>query len=187
MVVDGRLVVDVWGGEADIETRRPWERDTLVDCRSATKGLTALCLAMLVDRTLVDLDAPLRRYWPELRADPTVRQAVSHQAGIPIIDDLTAGSILDWDVMARAVAEQEPMWPPGERHGYHGVSFGWLVGEPVRCVAGLPVPEFLSEQVFGPLGVEGFMGTAPRHHARMATLVWGRPAYGTPADRKSVV
>jgi CubicO group peptidase (beta-lactamase class C family) len=180
VVVDGRFVLDVWGGEADVETRRPWERDTLVDCRSATKGLTALCLAMLVDRGFVDLDVPLRRYWPELRADPTVRQAVSHQAGIPIIDDLAAGSILDWDVMAGAVARQEPMWSPGERHGYHGASFGWLVGEPVRRVAGMPVPDFLRTRVFDPLTVEGFMGTPQEHHARMATLVWGRPAHGTP-------
>ena len=113
VVVDGRLVVDLWGGTLDDTTGRAWGPDTLVDCRSATKGLTATCLHVLVDRGLVDLDAPLRRYWPELRVDPTVRQALSHQAGIPIIDDLRPGAILDWDVMASAIERQEPIAPIG--------------------------------------------------------------------------
>lgn len=178
VVVEGRLVVDLFGGFADAEARRPWERDTLVDCRSATKGLTALCLAVLVDRGLVDFDAPLRSYWPELRVDPTVRQALSHQAGIPIVDDLPAGAILDWEVMAAAVAGQAPMWSPGERHGYHGASFGWLVGEPVRRIAGEPLAAFLTREVFDRLDVEGHMGTPRAQHGRVADLVWGRPAHG---------
>lgn len=177
VVVDGRLVVDLWGGSADLKTAVPWERDTLVDCRSATKGLTALGLAILVDRGLAELDAPVRRYWPELRIDPTVSQALSHQAGIPIIDDLAPGSILDWDTMAAAVARQAPMWSPGDRHGYHGVSFGWLVGEPVRRVSGRPLPELVTTEVFDRLGVEGFMGTPPEHHGRVAALSHGRPAH----------
>jgi CubicO group peptidase (beta-lactamase class C family) len=178
IVVDGRLVVDLWGGVADVATQQPWTRDTLVDCRSATKGLTALCLAMLVDQGRIELDAPVRRYWPELRADPSVREALSHQAGIPIIDDLSPGAILDWDLMAAAIARQEPMWSPGDRHGYHGTSFGWLIGEPVRRVTGLSVPDFLDEHVLDRLDVEGFMGTPRGEHGRMANLVWGRPAHG---------
>ena len=181
VTIDGRVVVDLWGGIADVDSGRRWERDTLVDCRSATKGLVALCLAILVDRGLVDLDAPVRRYWPELRIDPTVRQAVSHQAGIPVIDGLAPGSILDWELMAAAVARQEPMWSPGERHGYHGVSFGWLVGEPVRRVSGATVPDFLRAEVFDRLGIVGFMGTPVREQVRQATLVWGRPAHGAPS------
>ena len=178
VVVDGRLVVDLWGGVAAVATGRPWAPDTLVDCRSATKGLTALALAIVADRGQIDLDAPVRRYWPELRADPTVRQALSHQAGIPVLDGLPAGAILDWDVMAAAVAAQEPLWAPGERHGYHGASFGWLVGEPVRRAAAEPLAAFLGREVFDRLGVEGFMGTPAADHGRVADLVWGRPAHG---------
>ena len=177
-VVDGRLVVDLYGGVARVRTGQLWERETLVDCRSATKGLTALCLAIFVDRGLVDVDAPLRRYWPELRVDPTVRQALSHQAGVPVLDNVPPGAILDWDVMAGAVANQEPMWVPGERHGYHGASFGWLVGEPVRRMTGESLSTFLAREVFGRLGVEGFMGTPQHLHGRMADLLWGRPAHG---------
>jgi hypothetical protein len=72
------------------------------------------------------------------------------------------------------------MWLPGERHGYHGVSFGWLVGEPVRRVAGVALTDFVAQQVLDRCDVDGFMGTPPRHHPRMASLMWGRPAHGTP-------
>jgi CubicO group peptidase (beta-lactamase class C family) len=178
VVVNGSRVVDVWGGVADTATGTPWEANTLVDCRSATKGLTALCLFLLVDRALVDLDAPLRRYWPELRVDPTVRQALSHQAGVPVIDDLPRGAILDWEVMAEAVARQEPMWTPGERHGYHGASFGWLVGEPVRRLTRESLQAFLKREVLDSLDLDGFMGTPADHHGRLATLIWGLPSHG---------
>ena len=181
VVIDGDLVIDLWGGHADPTTALSWERDTLVDCRSATKGLTALCLALLVDRGVVDLDHQVRRYWPEFRVEATVRQAFSHQAGIPIVDDLKPGAILAWDVMANAIARQEPMWHPGERHGYHGVSFGWLVGEPVRRITGETLPGVLKREVFERLDVDGFMGTPVEHQPRMATLVWGRPAHGAHA------
>jgi CubicO group peptidase (beta-lactamase class C family) len=181
VVLDGRLVVDLWGGIADVHSGRAWGRDTLVDCRSATKGLTALCVAILADRGTIDVDAPVRRYWPQLRVDPTVRQALSHQAGIPILDDLTPGAILDWDTMAAAVARQAPMWEPGERHGYHGASFGWLVGEPVRRITGTSLSKFLRAEVLDRLGVEAYMGTPRARHHRMATLCWGRPAHGTPS------
>jgi CubicO group peptidase (beta-lactamase class C family) len=180
VVVDGDLVVDLWGGSADVETRRPWERDTLVDCRSATKGLTALCLAQLVDQALVDFDAPVRRYWPELRIDPTVRQALSHQAGIPIVDDLPRGAILDWDVMADAIARQTAMWAPGERHGYHGTSFGWLVGEPVRRVGGAGSGCPADEGLRSP-GCRGVHGNAARTPASD-----GDTAVGAPRARRAV-
>jgi CubicO group peptidase (beta-lactamase class C family) len=181
VVVDGSMVVDLWGGMADPDTGRLWDRDTLVDCRSATKGLTALCLAILVDRGLVDFDDPVRRFWPELHVDPTVRHALSHQAGIPIVEDLAPGAILEWETMAVAVASQEPMWPPGERHGYHGASFGWLVGEPLRRLTGTSVADFLTTEILNRLHVEGFMGTPLAQQNRMATLVWGRPAHGPAA------
>jgi CubicO group peptidase (beta-lactamase class C family) len=103
---------------------------------------------------------------------------LSHQAGIPVIDDVPVGAILDWEVMAAAVAHQEPMWAPGERHGYHGTSFGWLVGQPVRRASGTTLSDFVQREVFDRLGVEGFIGTPTEQHHRMASLVWGRPAHG---------
>src|SRR5205085_10607228 len=117
------LVIDLWDGFMR-PGGAPWSRDTLVEIRSATKGVTALCMHMLVDRGVVDLDAPLRRYWPELRSDALVRHALAHSAGIPVIDKaLPPGALIDWDVMADAIAAQEPLWEPGTKVGYHGVTF----------------------------------------------------------------
>lgn len=129
-----------------------------------------------VDRGLVDLEAPVRRYWPELRADPLVRHALTHEAGIPVIDaELPTNAILDWQVMADAIAIQEPEWEPGEKHGYHGVTFGWLAGEVIRRVSGHTVGTFLAEEITGPLGVDYFIGTPPSEHHRIAPLVAAPP------------
>jgi CubicO group peptidase (beta-lactamase class C family) len=95
VVADGDVVVDLWGGTADPDTGRPWQARHAGRLSLRDKGPTALCLALLVDRGLVDLDTAIKRYWPELRVDATVRHALTHQAGIPIVDDLAPGSILD--------------------------------------------------------------------------------------------
>jgi CubicO group peptidase (beta-lactamase class C family) len=176
VVIGGRVVVDIWDGRVGPRGDE-WSADTLVDCRSATKGLTALCLHCLVDQGRVDLDVPLRRYWPELRADPTVRQALNHQAGIPVLDGLSPGAILDWHTIAQATEAQAPLWEPGERHGYHGVTFGWLTGEPVRRLSGVTLSEFFQDHVAGPLGADCLIGTPASAHQRVAELVSGLPAH----------
>ena len=171
VTIDGQILVDLWGG-ATFSTGPAWAQDTMVEIRSATKGVAAICLHVLVDRGLVDLDAPVRRYWPELRADPTVRQVLTHEAGIPVIDAaLPPNALTNWDVMAEAVAIQEPLWEPGERHGYHGVTFGWLVGQIVRSVTGDLIGPFLRDEVAGPLGAACFIGTPVSEHHRIAPLV----------------
>src|SRR4051812_36352578 len=146
--------------------------NTLVETRSATKGVTALCMHILIDRGLVDLDAPVGRYWPQLRCDALVRHALAHSAGIPVIDKpLPPNALIDWDVMADAIAEQEPLWAPGEKVGYHGVTFGWLVGEVVRRVTGMTIGTFVQEEIAGPLGVDYFIGTPSSEHGRIAPMV----------------
>lgn len=175
VVLDGQLVVDLWDGRCWSDGPE-WTETTLCETRSATKGIAAVCLHLLVDRGLVDLDSPVRRYWPELRADPTIRQALSHTAGIPVIDaPLADGAMADWAAIARAIEAQEPEWAPGERAGYHGVTFGWLVGEVVRRVSGTTLGRFLQEEVCGPLGVEYWIGTPASEHARIAPLVMAPP------------
>jgi CubicO group peptidase (beta-lactamase class C family) len=175
VVLDGELVVDCWGGTM-WRGGPPWTASTMVDTRSATKGLAALCLHLLVDRGVVDLDAPVRRYWPELRADPLVRHVLTHEAGIPVIDaPLPPNAILDWDLIADGVAIQEPLWEPGQGYGYHGVTFGWLVGEVVRRTTGRSIGQFLAEEVAGPLEADFFIGTPEREHHRIAPLVAAPP------------
>ena len=137
VTLEGEVVVDLWAGHRDAERTLPFERDTLVNVYSTTKGVTALALHRLVDEGLVDLDAPVARYWPEFaQADKgaiPVRWLLDHSAGLVAIEKpMPPAAFYDWDAMTAAYAEQEPWWEPGSQHGYHALSFGWLVGELIR-------------------------------------------------------
>src|SRR5271168_2412087 len=130
VTLNGRPVVDLWGGHMDQDRTRPWTRDTLVNVYSTSKGLTAICAHRLVERGALDLDAPVARYWPEFaqagKDKIPVRWLLSHKAGLPAIKKpLPAEAIYQWDTMCAALAEQEPWWEPGTRHGYHALTFGW--------------------------------------------------------------
>lgn len=175
LTVDGRMVVDLWAGAADREGR-PWQADTIVNVYSTTKGLTALCAHILADQGKLDFDAPVTEYWPEFgqagKRDMPVRYLLTHQAGLPVIDEeLPEDATLDWDRMVAALEHQEPIWAPGEKQGYHAVTFGWLVGEVVRRVAGADsFGAFLAEAVVKPLGIDFFVGTPASEHHRVADL-----------------
>jgi CubicO group peptidase (beta-lactamase class C family) len=124
VVLDGDPVVDLWGGHADRERVRPWERDTLANVYSTTKGMTALCAQRLVDEGRLDLDAPVARYWPEFaqagKERIPVRDLLCHRAGVAAFPQgLRAEQELDWKTLCSALAAQPPLWEPGTRHGYH--------------------------------------------------------------------
>jgi CubicO group peptidase (beta-lactamase class C family) len=171
VVLDGDVVVDLWGGTTT-PGGEPWREDTLVEIRSATKGVAALAVHMLCDRGVVDLDATVASYWPELRCEATVRHALGHAAGIPVIDaPLSSGALVDWPQMCDAIAAQAPLWDPGTKVGYHGVTFGWLTGEVVRRTAGVSIGAFVREEIARPLGVDFFLGTPTSEHHRIAPMV----------------
>jgi len=148
--VEGRKVVDLWGGTADDQAGTPYTEDTLQLVFSTTKGITALCANVLAQRGLLDVDAPVAEYWPEFaaagKADVPVKWLLSHQVGLPYVDaDLSLEQVLAWDPVVEALAAQAPLWEPGTGHGYHAVTYGWLVGE----VIGRPhlgVPGLLSQE-----------------------------------------
>ncbi|HXZ86338.1 MAG TPA: serine hydrolase domain-containing protein, partial [Myxococcota bacterium] len=173
--VDGRPAVDLWGGWADPARSRPWQRDTLVCVFSCTKGMVALCAHLLADRGQLDYDAPVARYWPEFaaagKAAITVRQLLSHQAGLPLLrEPLPPGGIYDWDRVVRALAAEKPHWEPGTAHGYHTLSFGHLVGELVRRIDGRDVGRFFREEVAQPLRADFLIGVGEQDEARVAEL-----------------
>lgn len=172
----GRPVVDLWGGIADPATGAPWQEDTIVLVYSTTKGPTTLCAHRLADAGLLDLAAPVAEYWPEFAAAGkeavTVAQLLSHRAGLPWVDGtLTLAEALAWDPAVEALARQAPVWVPGTAHGYHAVTFGWLVGEVVRRVSGRSLGTYLAEEVAGPLGASFWVGLPAEHEGRVARLV----------------
>ncbi len=161
--VEGECVVDVWAGQS--APGRTWERDTRAVIMSSTKGLTTLCAHLLEDRGRLDLDAPVVRYWPEFgclgKETTTVRQLLSHQSGaigLPGSDQLLSWDGRGWSdtvAIAAGVAAGAPAWAPGTRHGYHGVTFGWLVGELVRRISGASLGTFFDAEVARPLDIAG--------------------------------
>ncbi len=172
----GHPVVDLWGGVADAATGRPWGSDSVVVVYSSTKGVTSVCANLLIERGRIDPAAPVARYWPEFaaggKASITVAQAMSHQAGLPLVEgEYTLGEALSWDPMVRALAAQTPIWPPGTRHGYHMRTFGWLVGELVRRVDGRTIGTFWREEIAEPLGLDFWIGLPEAIEPRVATLV----------------
>jgi CubicO group peptidase (beta-lactamase class C family) len=179
LYVDGRKVVDLWGGTADVATGRPWTEDTLQLVFSTTKGATAVCANLLAQRGELDLDATVSTYWPEFAAagkqDVPVRWLLTHQAGLPYAEaDLTLEEALAWDPVVDALAAQAPAWEPGTAHGYHAVTYGWLVGEVVRRVTGRSVGTFFAEEVAGPLGLDFWIGLPAEQQDRVSSLIsWG--------------
>ncbi len=174
--VDGVPVVDCWGGHADAARTRPFGADTIVSVASTTKGMVALCAHMLAERGKLDLDAPVARYWPEFaragKQDIPVRWLLSHRAGLPAIrPTLPAAALLDWTAMTDALAETAPWWTPGERHGYHAITYGHLVGEVIRRVDGRTVGAFLRDEVTGPLHADFFIGVPEAADGRAAEVL----------------
>jgi CubicO group peptidase (beta-lactamase class C family) len=173
-VVDGHLVVDLWGGIANANSSTPWGEDTLQLIFSGTKGLIAVCVLLLLDRGALDLDAPIGRYWPEFAADKEhvlVRHVVSHQAGRPgLRHPYAAADLLDGGRMAERIAREEPFWEPGTRLAYHALTFGWLCDGLIRHVDGRSAGRFFAEEVAAPLGLELWIGLPSELEWRVAQL-----------------
>ncbi len=184
--VDRHPVIDLWCGHADAARTRPWERDTIVNLYSVGKAVTAVCALRLVEAGLLELDAPVARYWPEFaqagKARIPVRYLLTHEAALPAVGRaLPSGAWSQWDVMTEALAAQAPWWEPGTGHGYHVNTQGFLVGEVVRRVTGKTLGTYLREDLAGPAGVDFFIGVGLDLEERCADLV-PRPA--SPEDEE---
>jgi CubicO group peptidase (beta-lactamase class C family) len=175
VVLDGKLVVDLWAGHADQARTRPWQRDTIVNVYSCTKGMTALCAHRLVERGQLDLDAPVSRYWPEFaeagKGHMPTRWLLSHRSALPAVRELLAPEALyDWEAMCAALAAQAPWWEAGTAHGYHALTFGWLVGELVRRLTGRSLGTYFGDEIARPLGLDFHIGLPDAEHHRVAEL-----------------
>ena len=181
----GETVVDLAGGWADKALGRPYDQDTLSLVFSTTKGMTAIAAHMLIDRGLLELDAPVSRYWPEFAAKgkegATVAMMLNHSVGVPgFREPLKNGAHLDWDYMVERLAAEPPFWEPGLRNGYHALNFGWTVGELVRRVSGQSLGTFFRENVAEPLGADFWIGLPEAEEHRVSELVPTIPEPGEP-------
>ena len=181
VVIDGEMVVDIWAGHMDAERSRDWQQDTLVHVMSSTKGIVSLIAHQLVERGLLDLDAPVSEYWEGFaragKEELPVRYLLTHQAGLPAPDQmLPPGATTDWDLMVKTLESQTPIWKPGEKFGYHANAFGFLVGQVIRGATGKTVGQLIKEQIADPLGVDFLLGFGPEYDDRIADLLDLPPA-----------
>lgn len=173
----GRLVVDLWGGWTDAARTAPWRRDTIVHTYSTIKPMVAACALILVDRGHLALDAPVTTWWPKLGGDGkapiSVRQLLSHQAGLVALrDDVPADELLDWQRMIARLEAEPPWWEPGTAHGEHAYFYGHLVGELVRRAdpRRRPLAQFLAEELAAPWGLDLQIGVRTADRGRVAPL-----------------
>jgi CubicO group peptidase (beta-lactamase class C family) len=162
---DGRPVVDLAAGLADPVSRRSYTRATIQPFMSVSKGILAIAANMLADRGMLDLDAAVARYWPGFARPGTgkdaipVRWLLTHQAGLAALDrPVSRTELLSWAPVVGALEEQTPNWPPGSAHGYHSMTYGFLVGEVIRCVTGEFPGPWVAGHVAGPLGAACYLG-----------------------------
>ena len=164
VVLDGRTVVDIFGGWRDGEETVPWDAPTTVCMMSVAKGITAICFNMLIDRGLVDPDELVVHYWPEYgqngKEQTRVRHLLDHTAAVPVLTTkpLWPGAMFDRAAIVDALEAQEPLWDIGTKAAYHVHHQGFLLGEVMRRVTGRTVGPFLREEVAGPLGAEYYIG-----------------------------
>lgn len=172
----GRPAVDLAAGLADPAAGRPYTRETIQPFMSVSKGIVAIAANMLADRKVIDLDAPVARYWPEFgqagkEAIP-VRWLLTHQAGLAALDrPLSLDDLLAWTPVIRALEEQRPNWEPGTAHGYHSMTYGFLVGEVIRRATGKPPGPWIAEQISGPLGADCYLGLPDRLRGTAAPVL----------------
>jgi CubicO group peptidase (beta-lactamase class C family) len=176
--LDGKVVADLWGGNAVSDG--PWQHDTPSVIFSCTKGLVSILAGELVRDGRLDLDAPVNDYWPEFdrhgKGSMPVRWLMSHRAGLPAVrEDLQLADVLDWERMVELLAEEQPLLPPGETHQYHALTFGWLAGEIIRRITGKGVAEFFVERISKPLGVAAWIGMPEAELPRVAQLYSATP------------
>ncbi|MBI3782030.1 MAG: beta-lactamase family protein, partial [Deltaproteobacteria bacterium] len=163
------------------------QRDTLVNVFSVGKALVTTALLILVDRGEVELDAAVSHYWPQFalkgKGTITVRTLLSHRAGLPAVrQPLPETAMYDWSLMTAALADEEPWWRPGQQHGYHVNTFGFLVGEIVRRVSGQSVGKFVHREIADPLDADFHFGLQPDDDQRVAEYIPGELFNGSPRD-----
>ena len=175
VTLDGKPVVDLWGGDAN-PRGTPWAEDTIVNVYSSTKTMAATCMLVLADRGELDFDAPVASYWPEFaqkgKESVLVRHVMSHTAGLPGFDPpVTVEDIYDLDKIAAQLAAQELWWEPGTKSGYHAVTQGNLEGEILYRITGKRMGPWFQDEIAGPTGADFHMGLPESEDARVAELI----------------
>jgi CubicO group peptidase (beta-lactamase class C family) len=169
---DGKQVVDLYGGFCDARHEKPWKADTLVLVWSATKGIGSACVLHVLQEHRIDIDRTVAEFWPEFaqagKEKITLAQLLSHQAGLCAVDARV--DIFDYGSVITALEVQKPLWQPGTAHGYHAHTFGFLLDELVRRIAGKTLSQYWRETFARPLNLALWVGLPEEEDPRVATV-----------------
>jgi len=183
---DGRVVVDLWAGH-DVVNERPYSADMLTVLMSCTKAIVATCAHMLAERGVLDLDAPVPRYWPEFaqngKADITVAHLLSHSSGLFGFDPeskVGAAATLNWSTCTAALQTMQPLWRPGTAYLYHFITYGFLLGEVLRRASGKPFDRLFRESIAAPLHLDLWVGLPDAEEHRVAPHIRSNMAFTEP-------
>ncbi len=173
---NGKFVMDIWAGYTDAAKTRLWEENTIVCVFSTTKIMTSICILMLHEKGLLDINKPVSEYWPEFGQNGKerilIKHVLGHTAGIPSWDDpLPQEELLNWDKMTKLLEKQKPWWEPGTMGGYHAITFGFILGELVKRVTGKTLGTFFKENIAQPLGADFTIGIPNEFEKRVADLI----------------
>lgn len=174
--LDGELVVDLHGGWCDRKQTRPWTTETMVPVFSTTKPVAALVLASQMDALPAGYETPVSDVWPEFgangKAGLTIAEMLSHQGGLPgFVEPIDPALWLDPPACSAALAALEPMWEPGTAHGYHPLTWGYLIGELTQRISGRSLGTILRDDITGPADIDFRIGTPESEHRRIADIM----------------
>lgn len=169
---NGEPILDLHGGFRDAQREHPWPGDTIVLIWSATKGLGSACLLHVLQEHKIDLERRVAEFWPEFaqagKQQITLAQLLSHQAGLAALDRPV--DIRDYPAAIDALEQQEPNWRPGDGHGYHARTFGFLIDEVVRRISGASISQYWHKTFAEPLGLDIWIGLPESENHRVATM-----------------
>ncbi|KAH6632915.1 beta-lactamase [Boeremia exigua] len=173
--LDGKEVVNIWGGYIDDTRTREWREDTIVNVWSTSKTVVSLAALICIEKGLLDPFEKVARYWPEFgvngKEDVEVRHLLSHSSGLcGWARKVSVQDICNLDEAVKMLEQQAPMFKPGSASGYHGITMGPLIGALVSRVTGKPFGQFVQEELAQPLDADFQYGVKQADSSRVATL-----------------
>ena len=178
--IEGEKVLDLWGGVDSALEGTKWQKDTIVNVFSTTKGMAAICLLQLVEQGKLDLDLPVSNYWPEFAQEEKesipVRYLLCHKSGLcGVRKPLDQGAFCNWELICNELASQKPLWEPGTAHGYHAITYGHLVGEVLRRIDGRTIGNYFKEEIAEPLNLDFWIGLPDSEFSRVTNMNPSKP------------
>jgi CubicO group peptidase (beta-lactamase class C family) len=174
--IDGKNVIDLWGGFSDEAEIHSWNSDTITNIWSSTKAIASLAVLVAHDRGFLHVDDPVAKHWPEFaqhgKSEILIRHCMSHTAGLPGWDEpITAVQVCDNTQATSRLEKQSPWWNPGSGSGYHSITMGNLLGEIVRRATGKTMKRFLAEEIAAPLRADIQIGAHEIDYHRISPVI----------------